>query len=140
MKVTADFKMVIVLDENLPAGLLCNTSAVLSLTIGHKVEGLIGSDLLDGSETNHVGITHQTMPILKTNQTNLKDIYKKARDLGEDVYMVDFTDAAQTTRNYADYEEKLKNKKTDELTLLGIALVGNKTNVTSLTGNLGLLK
>ena len=139
MKVTADFKMVIVLDESLPAGLQCNTSAVLSLTVGQKVEGLIDRDLVDGSGEVHVGITNQTMPILKTSQENLRDIKEKAKQY-EHLFLVDFTDAAQTTRNYADYEEKLKAKTKDELVLLGLALVGTKENVTSLTGNLGLLK
>lgn len=132
--------MVIVLDESLPTGLLCNTSAVLSLTVGQKVPELIDRDLVDGSGEIHPGITNQTMPILKTSQANLKSIKEKAKQFGEDLFVIDFTDAAQTTRNYADYEEKLKSKTKDQLLLLGIALVGNKENVTSLTGNLGLLK
>lgn len=140
MKVTQNYKMVIVLDESLPVGLLCNTSAVLSLTVGQKVEGLIDRDLVDKSGEKHAGITNQTMPILKTSQANLKTIQEKAKLLGEELFVVDFTDAAQTTRSYADYEAKLKSKTTDELVLLGIALIGNKENVTSLTGNLGLLK
>lgn len=140
MKVTSDFKMVIVLDDALPVGLKCNTAAVLSLTLGNKTEGLIDKDLQDSGNEIHTGLTNQPLPILKTTMEQLKSIYKQAKSLGKNILIVDVTDAAQTTKTYKDYEEKLKSKSFDELKILGIALAGSRKDVTKLTGNLGLLR
>ena len=140
MKVTSDFKMVIVLDQGLPVGLLSNTAAVLSLTLGNKIEGLIDKELTDGSGTIHAGLTNQPLPILKANTDSLKLLYKKALMLKDNLLLVDITDAAQTTKNYIDYEIKLKNKTSEELKILGLALAGSNKSVKSLTGNLSLLR
>lgn len=140
MHKTSDFKMVIVLDETLPLGLKCNTAAVLSLTLGNKIDNLIDKDLIDGDGTMHTGLTNQPLPILKSTEENVRKILKQAHALKDDLLVVDITDAAQTTKNYIDYEEKLKSKTSEELKLLGIALAGSKKDINSLTGNLPLLK
>ena len=139
MKVTQDYKMVVILDEELPVGLLSNTAAILALTIGKEVQDLVGTALTDASGDVHKGLTKIPLPILKTTGENLKQLREKSKSL-ENLFMVDVTDAAQTTTNYDDYEQKLKNTKLDELKLLGIALAGNKKDVQSLSGNLGLLR
>ncbi len=140
MKSMQDFKMVIVLDNELPAGLQCNTAAVLSLTLGNKIEGLIDKDLVDGSNDIHTGLTNQPLPILKSNSTELMLIRTKAKKCENELLVVDITDAAQSTKNYQDYEEKLKSKTSDQLVILGLAIAGRSKDVKSLTGNLGLLK
>ncbi|MBI2033427.1 MAG: DUF2000 domain-containing protein [Candidatus Levybacteria bacterium] len=127
------------LDEALSLGLLCNTAAVLSLTLGKKIDGLIDKDLVDASGRVHTGLTNTPLPILKTSEMEVKKILQEA-GLEKDILVVDITDAAQTTKNYKDYEEKLKGKKTEELKVLGIALAGTQKQVKSLTGNLGLLR
>lgn len=134
------FKMVIILDEALPAGLQCNTAAVLALSLGQKVEGLIGKDLKDKSGVLHKGLTQLPIPILKTSSEKLRDTYNKALDSKDNLFMVDVTDAAQTTVNYSDYEDKLTSRATTELNLLGIALTGSQKEVVKLTGNFPLLR
>lgn len=59
-------KCVLLIDSELPLGLLANTAAVLVLTIGKRVEGIIGSDVVDGSGQIHTGITTIPLPILKS--------------------------------------------------------------------------
>lgn len=138
MKVSDDFKMVIVLDEKLPIGLLVNAAAVLSLTLGEKIQGLIDKDLMDGSGIKHMGLTNTPLPILKSSEEKIKSI--KTDKSSEDLLIVDITDAAQTTKNYIDYEEKLKSKTVEELKFLGIAVAGSKKTINSITGNFSLLK
>lgn len=140
MNVSDDFKMVAVLDETLPSGLVANTAAVLSLTLGDKIEGLIGIDLTDGNGNTHTALTTVPIPILKCTSEKLRDVYKQSYELRTELLLVDITDAAQTTKNYADYEEKLKQSSADELKLLGIALAGPKQLINKLTGNLALLR
>ena len=140
MYVSEDFKMVIVLDDALPVGLKANTAAVLSLTLGNKLEGLIGKDLTDGSNNVHTALTTIPLPILTSSTEKLKEIYAQGYELKDQLLLIDITDAAQTTKNYTDYEEKLKQATTDQLKLLGIALAGSKKLVNKLTGNLPLLR
>jgi len=140
MKVTNDFKMVIVIDDELVVGLKANTAAVLSLTLGNKIEGLIGKDLSDGSGRVHKALTTVPLPILKCNLEKLKEVYNKAYELKDEILLVDVTYAAQTTKNYLDYELKLKQTLSDELKLLGIALGGPSKLINKLTGSLALLR
>ena len=42
-------KCVMVLDENLPLGLLANTAAILGITLGKHMPEAVGADVLDGS-------------------------------------------------------------------------------------------
>lgn len=61
-------KYAIILDEDLPLGLLANSSAVLALTLGKEVDGILGYDIEDGSGETHRGITNTVLPILKTKK------------------------------------------------------------------------
>src|SRR5436305_1814757 len=104
MNLPSNYKMVIVLDDSLAFGLKCNTAAVLSLTLGNKIEGLIGHDLTDGSGIKHTALTKYPLPILATTYEKLHDVYTQASALKDTLLLVDITDAAQTTKNYEDYE------------------------------------
>jgi len=132
--------MVIIVDDNLAVGLKANTAAVLSLTIGNKVEGLIGKDLNDENEHIHKALTTIPLPILKCTSEKLQEIYNEAYELKDEILLIDITDAAQTTKNYADYEQKLKQSSTNQLKLLGVALVGSQGPIKKLTGSLALLR
>ncbi|MBI2797803.1 DUF2000 domain-containing protein [Candidatus Saccharibacteria bacterium] len=140
MKVSNDFKMVIVLDDDLSLGLKTNTAAVLSLTLGSKVEGLIGHDLHDKAGNKHTSLTRIPVPILRCSPEQLKQTYDQAYELDGELLLVDITDAAQTTTNYQDYQQKLELTEPKDLKLLGIALAGSKSLVNKLTGNMGLVR
>ena len=134
-------KCVMIVDADLPTGLIANTTAVLSLTLGAKIEGIIGSDIYDSSDRLHVGITTVPIPILKANREQIKEIRNKLYEENhEDIFVVDFSDAAQVTKNYEDYSMKISQTPTQELNYLGIAIVGNKKKVNKVTGNMPLLK
>ncbi|MBP9691583.1 DUF2000 domain-containing protein [Candidatus Woesebacteria bacterium] len=120
-------------------GLLANASAVLALTLGKKVDGILGHDIRDGSGENHKGITNTVLPILKTEKANLTIIRKKAQSI-EGVLVVDFCDVAQRTKTYEDYASQLETTQSEDLMYLGIALYGDRQAIKSLTGNLALLR
>ena len=132
-------KCVIILNENLPLGLLANASAVLAMTIGHKVDKIIGEDIKDASKQTHLGITNSVLPILKTNAKSLSEIYEKAKMLSE-ILVVDFCDLAQQSKCYTDYTRLLENTKAENLSYLGLALYGSNKKVNSLSGSLPLLR
>lgn len=132
-------KCVMVIDEHLPVGLAVNTAAVLALTLGSKIEALIGPDVLDGAERVHLGITTLPIPILKADAEALKRLWLRATEVGN-LFVVDFTDAAQTTHTYEHYMRKIADVPSEQLQYLGVALYGKKETVNKLTGSLPLLK
>lgn len=134
----ATTKCAIVLDADLPLGLIANTAAVLALTIGSRVP-LIGPDIQDGAQSTHVGLTTMPVPILRADAAVLKELREKAQQM-ENMLVVDVTDAAQTTTNYADYTAKLGASGADTLRYLGIAFFGPKKLVNRLVGNFPLLR
>jgi hypothetical protein len=136
-----DQKCVIVIDTELPLGLIANTAAVLSLTLGKHITDILGPDVSDASGNLHLGITTIPIPILKGSKESIKEIRQKVSAMNfTDLLVVDFTDAAQTTKNYEDYMNKISSTQFDDLQFLGIAIYGDKKDVTKLTGNLPLMR
>ncbi len=134
-------KCVLIIDSELPLGLLANTAAVLALTIGKRVEGLIGPDVVDGSGEIHTGITTIPLPILKSTKENLPVLKKKvSTEAFQDLLVVDFSNAAQTTKTYEEYTQKIAAYTSEDLDYLGIALYGDRKKINKLAGNLSLLR
>jgi hypothetical protein len=132
-------KCVLIIDEQLPAGLAVNTGVVLAFTLGSRLAALIGPDVLDGSGQIHPGITTLPFPILKARADQIKAIRLRAGEM-ESLFVVDFTDAAQTSKEYHDYTAKLAALTSEELQYLGLALYGKREAVSKLTGSLPLLR
>lgn len=136
-----EMKCVMVIDIDLPMGLIANTAAVLALTLGKKIEGIIGPKVKDGSGHTHTGITTTPIPILKGNSLKIKELREKVyAEEFSDLFIVDFSNAAQTTKNYEEYTKKISTFLTSDLEYLGLALYGDKKKVNKLTGSMGLLR
>jgi hypothetical protein len=134
-----DDKCVIVIDSDLPIGLIANTAAVLALTLGNKIEGIIGPIVVDGDGSTHEGITNAPIPILKGTRAILKELRDTINDY-PNLFIVDFSNAAQTTKNYDDYTNKIVSFTNENLQYLGIAIYGYKKSVNKLTGSIPLLR
>lgn len=134
-------KCVMVIDANLPLGLLANTAAVLAISIGHKVEGIVGADVLDADGTLHKGITEAVIPLLKGDSGLIRSLRSKLLSMPDKMlYSVDFCDAAQKSKHYADYQARMAVTSEADLQYLGIAIYGEDKDVNKLTGNIGLLR
>jgi hypothetical protein len=132
-------KCVMVIDKNLPLGLLVNTAGLLGATLGRREEAIIGPDIPDASGGNHAGILNITLPILAADADTIKAIREKAMKT-EGLLVVDFTETAQRALKYEDYTEKLAATPEGELKYLGVAIYGQKKPVNKLVGNLPLLR
>lgn len=84
-------KCVMVIDSELPVGLIANTSAVLALTLGKKIEGIIGSVVFDGDGHTHEGITTTPIPILKGSGKTIKELRDIICSDYPDLFLVDFS-------------------------------------------------
>lgn len=134
-------KCVIVLDDSLPAGVLANTAAILGITLGKMLPGMVGRDVCDRSGRTHPGIIEFPVPILRCPAEGLKNLREQLYSPGcGDVIAVDFSDLAQSCKNYADFMEKMAAADGASLSYLGLALCGARRQVNHLTGSLPLLR
>jgi hypothetical protein len=131
-------KCVVVVDGGLPVGPLANTATVLAVTLGSRIGAIVGDDAIDGSGEAHAGLTRLPIPVLEADADTVKGIRLKASGTG--LLLVDFTDAAQAPRDYAEYLENISRVQTEDLKYLGVALYGEKKPINKLTGGLPLLR
>lgn len=134
-------KCVIVVDENLPIGIIANTAAILGITMGMKMPDVVGSDVLDSDGNPHMGIIQFSVPILKGNTEILKNLRTKLFEPQfTELTVVDFSDLAQGCKTYDEFTHKMANTSEGKLNYIGIAICGNKKQINKLTGNMPLLR
>lgn len=133
----ARHKCAVVVGAQLPAGLAANAAAVLSVTLGHRVEGLVGHDVLDADGVTHAGISRLPLPIL-TSPTVTTIIRAAAED--DEIFFVAFSALAQSCRTYEEYTARMAATATADLDSVGVALHGPRKRVDRLVGSLPLLR
>lgn len=134
-------KCVMVIDENLPLGLIANTAAIMGITLGKEMPEVVGRDVFDKLGNRHLGIIEFPVPILKGNAELIKSIRERLYEPEfSDVSVVDFSDLAQGCKTYDEFIEKMGMVSGTELRYLGIAICGNRKKVNKLTGSMPLLR
>ena len=128
-------KIVIVLASDLPPATAANTSALLALSIGARRPDIIGPDVPDADGRSHAGISTIPVPILHAAPDALAGIAASDR-----VQVIGFTATAAGSHTYPAYTDALAGTRAGELSYLGVALIGPKKAVNSLTGALPLLR
>ncbi len=134
-------KCVMVIDENLPLGIIANTAAIMGITLGKQMPEVVGADVYDRTGNGHLGIIEFPVPILKGNVEVIKSIREKLYEPEfSDLTVVDFSDLAQGCKTYDEFIEKMKDVSETELNYFGIAICGAKKKVNKLTGSMALLR
>ncbi len=126
-------KCVMVIDENLPSGIVANTAAIMGITLGKQRREIVGADVYDRTGNRHLGIIEFPVPILKGNADVIKAIREK-------LYEPEFSDLAQGCKTYDEFIGKIKDISETELNYFGIAICGAKKKVNRLTGSMALLR
>ena len=111
-------KCVMVINAELPLGLIANTAGILGVTLGKLAPQIVGEDVVDQSGNSH-------------------QLYQPEFS---DLIVVDFSDVAQSCKNYPEYIEKAEAVTEEEITYFGIGIYGSKKRVNKLTGDLPLLR
>ena len=134
-------KCVMIINQNLPAGVAANTAAIMGISLGKQKPQIVGPDVADKNGRYRPGIIEFPVPILKGSSENMQEIYRKLL-LPEfsSLTAIDFTDLAQGCKTYEDFIEKMSKSPVDSLQYLGLTLCGPKKKVNKLTGNLPLLR
>ncbi len=135
-------KLVMVIDKELPVGMIANTAAVLGISLSKMFPaGIVGPDVQDADGNIHIGITAQTIPVLGGSREQIKEIRDRLFAAAyQDVTAIDFSEAAQRSLEYADYTGALSRLSAADLYYLGVCLYGPKKKVNKLTGNMALLR
>lgn len=134
-------KCVMVIDAELPIGVIANTSAILGVTLGKLVPEQVGDDVVDATGKTHLGIISIPIAMLKGNKGSLKELRKQLYCLEfSDLIVVDFSDVAQCCQKYSEYFAKAASVLEEDHNYFGIAIYGNKKKVNTLTGFLPLLR
>lgn len=139
MQTTRDHKCVIVLKSGLPPGFAANAAAVLAISLGKQKPEIVAEDLVDGSGKFHAGLVNVPVPLLQAEEKDLKKLRDEAAESG-DVTLIDFSEPARVARTFEAYRDQLRATSTEDLQYVGVALLGPKKLVSSLTAGFGLLK
>ena len=134
-------KCVLVMDPDLPLGVIANTAAICGITLGRHLPEAVGPDVRDRDGRPHLGIIKFPVPVLKADREVLRAIRERlyGPDFAE-VVAVDFSDLAQGCRTYEEFLFKAADTPEADLTYLGLGLCGPKKLVDRLTGSLPLLR
>lgn len=120
-------KCVMVIDENLPLGIIANTAAIMGITLGKKMPQVVGADVMDQSGNEHLGIIEFPVPILKGSTETIKEIREKLYQQDfQDLTVVDFSDLAQGCKTYDEFIEKMGHVPESRLQFLQEILPHNK--------------
>ena len=126
----------VVLDETLAPGKAANAAAVMAMTLGTKVDGLIGQDFVDGAGAVHPGLFRHGLPVLKARPEQLRELREKA--VAAEVGVVGFPVNGHQTNDYEEFVAMLATSA--DVSYLGLALYGPAKAVRRLTGSLALLR
>lgn len=135
----SSMKCILIVDRDLPIGLIANATAVLGVSIGSEVPGIVGRALRDRAGTVHPGIVSIPLPILAAAREDLTALRERA--LGEEsVRVYDFSETAQRCKTYDEYEQVLADIDSARISYVALALQGERKAVERLTGNLKTLR
>jgi hypothetical protein len=130
-----------IIDENLPLGIITNTAAVMGVTLGKLFPQTVGTDVFDKSGKCHLGIIEFPIPILKGNSALIKELRKKLYQPElSGLTVVDFYDIAQSCKTYDEFIGKIIGVPNTDLNYFGITICGNKKQVNKITCNMSLLR
>jgi len=135
-----NLKAVIIVDEELPSGVITNTAAILGMSLGKKYPEIVGRNLINKDKEIHEGITIIGLPILSADKEKLKSIRDNAKQFENQIFEVNVLNLTRSTRSYEEYAEKLEQIANPDLEYQGILLYGEKKAINKLTGNLSLFK
>ena len=138
---TQNEKCVMVLDEELPTGILANTAGIMGITLGKYIPDAVGTEVSDKSGRVHLGIIEFPVPVLKASRERIRQIRSQLYEPKfAELTVVDFSDVAQSCNVYEDYIKKAAGVEEKDFTYFGLGICGDKKLVNKLTGNLPLLR
>ncbi|ATN32633.1 hypothetical protein ACO34A_02290 [Rhizobium sp. ACO-34A] len=138
---TEDLRLAIVVNPDLPQGLLANTVGAIAIGIGAKLPVLAARQLEDRQGRRIDVSSTLPVPILQADAEALRRLLLKAQDGADPAgAVVPFPAFARALHVYADYETSMPDRDLGEEKIDGLGIAGPAKWVKSLTGALKLLR
>ena len=138
---TSDLKVAVILNPDLPIGLIANTAAVISIGLGAATPGVGKAELQDKTGFRFSISADRPVPILQASRETLQIFrIKSAETRPQSGNLVVFPEFARRLHNFEDYLATLPDRDLNGENLDGIGLLGPSKWVKSITGNLKLLR
>lgn len=130
-------KAAIIINPELPIGILANAVACITSGLFLSGEDLVGREI-KGVNISYIPITKIPILILKPGNKTLLELCKQAQSM--DLKYMAFTKEAQSTTDYDIYEKSVSDQPLESVTLLGVGIVGPTKTINSLVGSLPMLR
>lgn len=136
----AALRIAVIVDPSLPAGLLANTVATVSVGIG-AVQTRFGNTVLTDAAGRRVhNSADRPVPILQATPEVMGALLLKAYPVPEGGILVAFPRFARALHAFADYQAAFPQRDLAAEVLDGLGIAGPEKWVRSLTGSLKLLR
>ncbi|WP_431223992.1 DUF2000 domain-containing protein [Serratia sp. L9] len=133
-------RLAIIVNPELPLGLLANTVSAIAIGMAAKFPMLAGTALSD-TNGNRIDVSSKyPVPILQGDAIQIKALMLKALQSAGERAVVPFPAFARSLHAFEQYEQAFPERDLTEELIDGVGLVGPDKWVKSLTGNLKLLR
>lgn len=135
-----DLRLAIIVNPELPLGLIANTAGAIAVGLGARLPALAGRKLTDSMARTIDISANRPVPILQADAPGLRALILKALPGDESRAIVPFPAFARSLHAYADYEATFPDRDLAEEEIDGLGIAGPSKWVRSLTGSLKLLR
>lgn len=135
-----DSRLAIVVNPDLPLGLLANTVGAIGIGLGARLPWLGNRPLTDADGRTIDDSSILPVPILAATPEVIQALMLKAMPRSDDSALVVFPAFSRSLHDYQEYEALLPEKHLVGEAIDGVGLCGPAKWVKSLTGSLRLLR
>ncbi len=135
-----DHRLAIIVNPELPLGLLANTVGAIGIGLGARMSWLGNRPLTDADGRVIDDSSILPVPILQAGGEAIRALMLKAMPRGDDCSLVVFPAFSRVLHDFREYEALLPERHLAEAAIDGIGLCGPAKWVKSLTGSLKLLR
>ena len=134
-----DSRLAIVVNPELPPGLLANTVGAIGNGLGARLPWLGNRPLTDADGRTIDDSSILPVPILSASPEAIRALMLKAMPRGDNALVV-FPAFSRALHDYREYEAQLPGRQLADEVIDGVGLCGPAKWVKSLTGSLRLLR
>ena len=135
-----DLRVAVIVDPDLPLGLLANTIAAISIGLGGCHPAMSGLWLADAKGVAIRASADRPIPILQADGDRLRNLLVTAAAQENDLTLVAFPAFARSLHEFAEYEHVFPTRTLADEKIDGVGLAGPTRLIRSLTGSLKLLR
>lgn len=136
---TALHRCTLVIHQDLPPGLAMNAASIVGISFGRAVENLVGAPLQSQDDVAFPGVITAPLPVLLASGACLRELHQRSAT-DDTLFALPFSALAQSSKNYDEYEARMRDAASPAIELVAIGLAGPKKTISRLTGNLKLYR